>query len=85
VAQGDEITGFLGGLYACNACNAEHIAFFGGAALNQSQGRGQHHNAARRYAHPFGVGLVGHIHHMGLALCIKMSECGHAEINKGLT
>jgi hypothetical protein len=31
------------------------------------------------------VGFVGHVHHVGLALCVKVCECGHAEIYNGLT
>ena len=85
VAQGNQVAGFLGGLNACNACNAQHIAFLGGAALNQGQGGGQHDDATRGHAHALGVGFVGHVHHVGLALRVKVCECGHAEIYNGLT
>ena len=46
VAQGNEVAGFFGGHDAGDAGNAEHVAFFGGARLNDGQCGGQHFNAA---------------------------------------
>ena len=80
-----QITGFFRGLNSCNARNSQDIAFLGGAALNQRQGAGQHGNAASGDANAFGVCFVCHIHHVGLALGIKVSECGHVETDNGLT
>jgi len=85
VAQRNQVAGFLGSLNARNARNAQHIAFLGGTALNEAQRGGQHDNATGGHAHAFGVGFVGHVHHMGLALRVKVCECEHAEIYNGLT
>ena len=85
VAQRNQVTGFLRSLNACDARNAQHVAFLGVAALNQSQRGGQHGNAPRGYTDAFGVGFVGYVHHVGLTLCIKVCECGHAAIYNGLT
>ena len=46
VAQRDEIAGFLGGHDAGDACDAQHVAFFGGAGFDEGQGGGQHFDAA---------------------------------------
>ena len=85
MAQGDEVARFLRRLNAGDAGNTQDVALLSGAALNQSQGRRQHHNAPRGYTDASGVGFVGHIDHVGLAMRIKVGECGHTEIRNELT
>jgi hypothetical protein len=85
VAQGNQVAGFFGSLNARNARNAQHVAFLGVATLDQGQRRWQHDDAPRGDAYAFGVGFVSHIHHVGEALCVKVCECGHAFVCKGLT
>jgi predicted Zn-dependent protease len=84
VAQWNQVAGFFGGLNSRNAGDAEHITFFGGAALNQCQRAWQHHNSTGGHTNAFGVRFVSHIDHVGLALGIKVSESGHAEIHNEL-
>jgi hypothetical protein len=76
VAQGDEVTGFFGALNACDSGNAQHIAFFGSARRDQRQSRRQHHDLARGNRHTSGAVFVTDIHHVGLALGIKVGQCG---------
>ena len=85
VTQGDQVTGFFGGLNACNPGNAQHIALLGMTAANQVKCSRQHADATTGNANPTCVGFVGHIDHVGLALGIKVSECGHGQIHRGLT
>ena len=85
VAEWNQVAGFLGRLNARNACNSQHVALLGGAALNQRQRGRQHDDAAGGDAHATGVRFVRHVHHVGLALRVKVCECGHAEIYNGLT
>ena len=40
MAQWNQVTGLLGRLNGCDAGNAQHIAFFGGAKLDDGQGCG---------------------------------------------
>ena len=77
MAQRDQVTGPLGTLNAGNACNAQHVAFFGVAFCNQGQGRGQHLDASTGNGNTMGGRLAGHVDHMGLASGVKMGKCGH--------
>jgi len=74
VAQGNEVSGALGGLYSRHACNAQHITLFGVAIANQGQGVGVHFNATFCCGAAFGVGFVTYVDHVGLALCIKVGQ-----------
>ena len=74
VAQRNEVAGFLRSLNACNPRDAQHVALFGGATLNQRQGVGLHVNAPTRHANAFGMRFVSHIDHVSLALGVEMGE-----------
>jgi hypothetical protein len=74
VTQRDQLGGALGGHDAGNAGDAQHVAFFGGAGFDQCQGGGQHVDAAAGHANAVGLGLGRDVHHMGLALVVKMGE-----------
>ena len=74
MAQGDEVAGFFGRLDAGNARNAQHIALFCGAGFDDGQRGRQHFDAPARYCNAVGAGLASHIHHVGLALCVKMGK-----------
>jgi predicted Zn-dependent protease len=76
VAQRNQIAGFLRTLNARNPCNTQHIAFFGGARLNQRHGGGQHDDAALGYCYAVGGGFGGHVDHVGLALGVEMGQAG---------
>ena len=77
MAQGNQITGFLGGLNTSNTCNAKHIAFFCGAAFNQFPSGRLHMDRSSGNCYTVGVGFVGDIDHMGLALGVKVGESAH--------
>jgi hypothetical protein len=77
VAQGDQVAGFLGGLDAGDAGDAEHIAFLGGARFNDGQRRGMHVDAATGDGGTVRAGLGRDIDHVGLALCVKMGQGVH--------
>ena len=85
VTQRNQVTRFLGGLDAGNACDAQHVPFFGRSVLNQCKRGRQHADASPRHTHAVRVGLVGHIDHMGLALAVKVCEGRHGQIHWGLT
>ena len=74
VAQWDEIAGFFGSHDACQARHAEHIPFFGATAFNQRAGCGQHLDAAAGDCPAPRGGFVGNVHHVRLALGVKMGE-----------
>ena len=74
MAQGNQVAGFFGRHDARNARNAQHIALFCGARFNDGERGGQHFNAPARHRNAAGAGLAGHIDHVGLALCVKMSK-----------
>ena len=74
MAQGDEVAGFFGALYAGYAGNAQHVAFFGVAALNERQGGGFHADLAFGHGHAVGAGFGGHVDHVGLALGVEVGE-----------
>ena len=85
VAQRDEVAGFLGGHDAVNVVNggnAQHIAFFGGAGFDEGQGGGQHFDAAAGDGDAVRGGLGGHVDHVGLALGVKVGECGHGGVTR---
>ena len=63
-------------LDARNAGNAQHIAFFGGARGDQSQGGRQHLDATGGHRHAPRAGLAPYIDHVGLALGIKVGQRG---------
>lgn len=77
VAQGDEVAGLLGALDACDAGNAQHIPLLGVACFNECQRGGQHFYAAAGHGHAVGGRLGSHIHHVGLALGVKVREGVH--------
>lgn len=72
MAQGDQIAGFFGCLYACNAGYTQHIPFSGGTFANNVQRIRVHMDAAlgdgRAMAGYFGAD----VHHVRLALCVKV-------------
>ena len=74
VTERDQVAGFLGGHDAGDARNAEHVAFFGSARLDQRQGRSQHLDATDRDGHPVGRGLGADIDHVGLAPGIEVGQ-----------
>ena len=74
VAQGDQVTGFLGSLDACDAGDAQHIPFLGGAGRDQFQCGRQHVDLAPGHRHTARGGFVSHVDHVGLALGIKMGQ-----------
>lgn len=74
VAQGDEVAGFFGALYAGNAGNAQHVALFGVAALNECERGGLHADVALGHRHAVGAGFGGHVHHVGLSLGVEVGE-----------
>ena len=77
MAKWDQVTGFLGCLNAGNAGNAQHIPLFGGTGLNNCQRGRKHVNAPARHGDAMRASLGGHVHHMGLALGVKMGEGTH--------
>jgi hypothetical protein len=76
VAQRYELARLLRRHDPRNARDAQHVAFFGGARLDQCQGGGQHFNAAGGHRDAVGGGLGAHVHHVGLALGVEVGECG---------
>ncbi len=74
VAQRDQVAGFFGTLDASDAGDAQHVAFFGGARLDQCQRGGQHLNAASRHRNAARAGFAAHVHHVGLALGVEMGQ-----------
>ena len=84
MAKRDQVAGFFGALDAGNAGNAQHIAFFGIARLNDGQRRGQHVDAPASHCNPVGAGFAGNVHHVSLALGVKMGKGIHG-IYKALT
>jgi hypothetical protein len=58
-----------------NTGNAQYVAFFGIALLNQLQGAGLHADTAGRHRDSFCVGFAADIHHVCLATLIKMGKC----------
>ena len=82
MAQRDEVAGFLGGHDAGDAGNAQHVAFFGGAGFDEGQGGGQHFDAAAGDGDAVRSGLGGHVDHVGLALGVKVGECGHGGVTR---
>ena len=74
VAQWDEIAGFFGSHDAGQARHAEHIALFGAAAFNQRAGSSQHLDAAAGDSPASCCGFVAYVHHVRLALGVKMGE-----------
>ncbi len=89
VAQGNQVAGFFGGLNAGDAGDAQHVAFFGSALGDQRLGAGQHADAAGGHGHPVGMGLGGHVDHVGLALGVKMGQGagvgrGHGLVLRGM-
>ena len=74
------MAGLLGGHDAGNACNAQHIALFGGAFLDDVQGCGLHDDAAFGHGHAVG-GLLGtYVHHMRLAMGVKVGQSVVGEV-----
>lgn len=92
VAQRDQIAGLFGGHDACDAGDAQHVAFLGCARFDQCQGFGLHFDVACGYGHTVGGGFGAYVHHVGLALCVEVGEgaggviwcVGHGEIRCGL-
>ena len=82
VAQRDEVAGFLGGHDAGDAGDAQHVAFFGVAGFDEGQGGGQHFDAAAGDGDAVRGGLGGHVDHVGLALGVKVGECGHGGVTR---
>ena len=80
VAQRNQVAGFLGGHDAGDAGNAQHVAFLGGAGFDEGQGGGQHVDAAAGDGDAVRGGLGGHVNHVGLALGVKVGECGHGGV-----
>ena len=76
MAKRNQVAGFFGGLDAGDAGNANHVAFFGAATFNQRQGGGQHLDLASGHRNAVGGGLGANVHHVGLALGIKVGQ-GH--------
>ncbi len=76
MAQGDEVAGFFRGHDGGNAGHAQHVALFGAAALHQGQGGGLHGDAALGHGNAGGAGFGTNVHHMGLALGVKVGEGG---------
>ena len=74
VTQGNEVAGFLGGLDAGDAGDAEHVAFLGGALLDQRQRGGQHGDAAFGNRHSVGARFRRHVDHVGLALRVEVGQ-----------
>lgn len=74
VAEGNQVAGSFGGLDGGDPGDAQHIPLGGIAALDQGQGVGAHHNAARGAGQTSGFGLATHIHHMGLASGVEVGE-----------
>jgi hypothetical protein len=69
-------------LNAGNACNAKYIAFFGSAGGDQRQCLGQHVNAPGGHGLAAGGRFVGDIHHVGLAMGVKMGQGLHGAVLK---
>jgi hypothetical protein len=84
VAQRDEVAGFLGGHDAGDAGDAQHVAFFGVAGFDEGQGGGQHFDAAAGDGDAVRGGLGGHVHHVGLALGVKVGEPVIGEYVQGI-
>jgi predicted Zn-dependent protease len=83
MAKGNQITGFFGGHNGSQAGNAKHIPFFGATRLNHRQGVRLHGNAARCDGDTVGGWFAANVHHMGLALAVKMGEMRHVLFNFG--
>ena len=74
VAQWDEIAGFFRSHDASQACHTQHIAFFSAATFNQGAGCGQHFDAAAGDGPTPRRSFVANVHHVRLALGVKMGE-----------
>ena len=74
MAQGDQVACSFGGLNSSDSRDSLDIAFFGGALSNERQGLGLHPNKALRDGDTVRGVLAMHVHHVGLALVIKMGQ-----------
>jgi len=77
VAQGNEVAGLFRRLDAGDARDAQHIALFGVARLDERQRGGLHLDAAAGHGSAVGGGLGSHVDHVGLALGVEMREWIH--------
>lgn len=78
MAQRYQLTGLLRRHDAGDACDAQHIAFFGRACGNDVQGGRLHGDEALRDRYAVGVRLGAYVDHMGLALGVEMGEFSHS-------
>jgi len=76
VAQGDQVAGLFGAHDARQARDAQHIALFGGARLDQGQGGRLHADAAGGHRRAVGAGLAADVNHVGLPLGIEVGKGG---------
>ena len=76
MAQRNQVGGFFGSHDPGQPGNAQHVAFFGGARFDQGQRGGLHADAAFGHSNAVRVLFGSHIHHVGLALCVKVGEGG---------
>jgi hypothetical protein len=74
MAQGNQVACSFGGLNSSDSRNAQDIAFFGSAQPNERQGLGLHLNKALRDGDTVRGVFATHVHHVGLALVIKMGQ-----------
>ena len=76
VAERNQVAGFFGRHDAGDARDAEHVALFSRALQNNGQRGGMHDDAALCHRDPVSGGFGGHVDHVGLALGVKMCQCG---------
>ena len=74
MAQRNQLAGLLGGLYAGDARDAEHVALAGAARLDEFQRLWQHFYPAAGDGDAVRVRFGGHVDHVGLALGVEMGQ-----------